>query len=74
MRKKIMALFYTLASVLVVIQLGTRLKQINHSQSSSEPLYVVSQNTDQAEAEVTDQELQSIDYSKWSNAYDGNRQ
>lgn len=72
MRKRIMALFYMLVSVLILLQLGTRLKQMHYVQASAKPLYLVSQTS--ASAATTQQEGQAIDYSKWSHQYDDQQQ
>ena len=64
MRKKIMGVFYTLASVLILIHIGTRLNITNKLQSSAEPLYVIS-----PELKPDSAEQQPIDYSKWGHKY-----
>ncbi|MGF1759511.1 hypothetical protein L4D76_16510 [Photobacterium sagamiensis] len=69
MRKKIMGVFYTLASVLILIHIGTRLNIMNSLQSSTKPLYIISQTS-----EPTAAEQQPIDYSKWGHKYDDKQQ
>ncbi|PSW04296.1 hypothetical protein [Photobacterium lipolyticum] len=67
MRKKIMAVFYTLASVLTLTHIGTRLVTMNNAQLSDQPLYVISQESDTATGEQENQ--QAVDYLMWAQKY-----
>ncbi|MGF1758788.1 hypothetical protein L4D76_12755 [Photobacterium sagamiensis] len=67
MRKKIMGVFYTLASVLILTHIGTRLVTMNNAQLGAQPLYVISQESDMATGEQESQ--QAVDYLIWAEKY-----